>query len=175
MDPKRWEQIDKLLDEALEVEHGHRHAFLAKTCCGDEELRKAVEELIAAHEQAGSFGERPAMEVAARLMTEEPSRSLVGKRLGPHEILSLIGRGGMGEVYRARDTRLDRIDALKILPVEVAADPERIRRFVREAKAASALNHPNIATIYEIGESEGIHWISMELVERETLAQRPRT
>jgi len=78
----------------------------------------------------------------------------------------------MGEVYRARDSRLNRIDALKILPVEVASDPERIRRFVREAKAASALNHLNIATIYEIGESEGIHWISMELVEGETHSQR---
>ena len=172
MDPRRWEQIDKLLEEALEREPGERATFVAHACGGDEELRKTVEELLAAHEKAGSFGETPAVEMAARAMIEGPGRSLVGKRLGPHEILSLIGRGGMGEVYRARDTRLDRIDALKVLPVEVAADPERIRRFVREAKAASALNHPNIATIYEIGESEGIHWISMELVEGETLTQR---
>ncbi len=99
-------------------------------------------------------------------------RSLVGKRLGPYEILSLIGRGGMSEVYRVRDARLDRNDALKILPMEVASDPARIRRFVREAHAASALSHPNIATIYEIGESESVHWIAMELVEGETLAQR---
>src|SRR5262245_50019858 len=103
---------------------------------------------------------------------QKERQSLVGRRLGPYEILSLLGAGGMGEVYRARDTRLDRLDALKILPTEVAADPERLRRFQREAKAASALNHPNIATIYEIGESGGIHWIAMELVEGQTFSAR---
>jgi serine/threonine protein kinase len=129
--------------------------------------------LLAAPEKAGSFCETPALDLATGAMTGQTGRTLVGKRLGPCEILSLLGRGGMGEVYRARDTRLDRSDALKILPIEVAADPERIRRFAREARAASGLNHPNIATIYEIGESEGIHWISMELVEGEILSQRP--
>jgi Tol biopolymer transport system component len=172
MDPKRWQQIDRLLEEALDREPGQRAIFLAQACGSDTELRRAVEELIAAHEQAGSFGERPAIEVVAQAIAKGPSRSLVGKRLGPYEILSLVQRGGMGEVYRVRDTRLDRIDALKILPEEIAADPERIRRFVREARAASALNHPNVATIYEIGESDGIHWIAMEFVEGETLAER---
>ena len=172
MDPKRWQQIDKLLEEALDREPEQRAAFLEQACAGDEELRRKAEALLAAHEQAGDFVEVPALDLAARAMGEQPGRSLVGRRLGPYEILSLLGRGGMGEVYRAQDTRLDHIDALKILPAEVAADPDRSRRFVREAKAASALNHPNIATIYEIGESDGIHWIAMELVEGETLAER---
>ncbi|HYK88339.1 MAG TPA: protein kinase [Acidobacteriota bacterium] len=159
-------------EEALDREPGRREAFLEEACAGDEDLRQKVITLLTAHDKAGSFGETPALELAARAMAEQAVRSLVGKRLGPYEILSLIGRGGMGEVYRVRDTRLDRIEALKILPTEVAADTERIRRFVREAHAASALNHPNIATIYEIGESDGVRWIAMELVEGETLAER---
>src|SRR6058998_3027050 len=93
-----------------------------------------------------------------------------GTRLGPYEIVSAIGAGGMGEVYRARDTRLDRIAALKILPIEVASDQQRTWRFIQEAKAASALNHPNLAHIYDIGESDGIHFIAMEYVEGQTLA-----
>ncbi len=168
MDPERWQQIDKLLGEALEREPRDRRIFLEQACAGDAELRKEVEALLEAHEKAGSFVERPALD----LIAQQPRQSLVERKLGPYEILSLIGRGGMGEVYQARDTRLDRMDALKILPLEVASDPDRLRRFVREAKAASALNHPNIATIYEIGESDGIHWIAMELVEDETLAER---
>ena len=112
------------------------------------------------------------MDPATRLLAQQRNQSLVGRKLGPYEILSMLGRGGMGEVYRAYDTRLDRTDALKILPSEVAVDPDRLHRFVREAKAASALNHPNIATIYDIGEAEGIHYIAMELVEGQTLAER---
>ncbi len=168
MDPVRWQQIDKLLGEALDQEPGQRRIFLEQACAGDEELRNEVEALLEAHEKAGSFVERPALDFVA----QQPRQLLVGMKLGPYEILSLIGRGGMGEVYQARDTRLDRMAALKILPAEVAADPDRLRRFVREAKAASALNHPNIATIYEIGRSDGIHWIAMELVEGQTLAER---
>ena len=165
---ERWQQIDKLLGEALEREPRERRIFLDQVCAGDEELRYEVEALLEAHEKVGSFVERPALDLVA----QQPPQSLVGRKLGPYEILSLIGRGGMGEVYQARDTRLDRVDALKILPLEVASDPDRLRRFMREAKAASALNHPNIATIYEIGESDGIHWIAMELVEGQTLAER---
>ncbi len=168
MEPERWQQIDKLLDEALDQEPGQRKIFLEQACNGDAELCKEVETLLAAHDKAGSFVEKPALDLVAK----QSPQSLVGRKLGPYEILSLIGRGGMGEVYHARDTRLDRINALKILPIEVASDPDRLHRFVREAKAASALNHPNIATIYEIGESDGIHWIAMELVEGQTLAER---
>jgi len=94
MDPKRWEQIDKLLEETLEQEHAQRTAFLAQACGGDAELRKAVEELLAAHEEAGSFGETPALDLAAGAMAELPVRSLVGKRRGPHELLCLSGEAG---------------------------------------------------------------------------------
>jgi len=168
MNPERWQEIDKLLSEALKREPGQREDFLKQACTGNDELRREVDLLLEAHDRAGSFMEKPAVEATA---SSSPP-SLIGRKLGPFEVLSLLGRGGMGEVYKVRDTRLDRINALKILPTEVAKDPDRLRRFIREAKAASALNHSNIATIYEIGESDGIHWIGMELVEGQTLAQR---
>jgi len=123
-------------------------------------------------QQAESFIGEPAREVVTRVPTEDKARPMVGRQIGAYKILALLGAGGMGEVYRARDTRLDRIAALKILPVEVASDPDRMRRFVQEAKAASALNHPNVAHIYEIGESDGIPFIAMEYVEGQTLADR---
>ncbi len=169
---ERLLQIDRLLDAARGQEPEQRGAYLEQACAGDKDLRQEVEALLAAHEKAGNAVERPTLDLAAQAQTQKQDQPLVGRRVGPYEILSLLGRGGMGEVYRARDTRLDRIDALKILPPKVAGDPERLRRFVREAKAASALNHSNIATIYEIGESDGIHWIAMELVEGETLSER---
>ena len=122
MDPERFQQIDKLLEQALDCEPAHRKAFLEQACAGDEELRKKVEALLAAHEKAGSFVERPAVDLAAQALARRQGQSLIGTRLGPYQILSLLGRGGMGEVYRVRDTRLDRMDALKILPVEVATD-----------------------------------------------------
>ncbi len=98
-------------------------------------------------------------------MAKNQSQSLVGRQVGPYKIHSLLGVGGMGEVYLAQDPRLDRDIALKILPTELASDPARIRRFIREAKAASGLKHPNVATIYEIGKSDKFHFIAMEYVE----------
>ena len=172
MNPERWQQIDKLLEEVLEQTRERRAAFLDAACAGDENLREEVEVLLAAHERQEGVLDSPALEVAARGIAAAKAGSLVGRRLGPYQIVSLLGAGGMGEVYRARDTRLDRQIALKVLPLEVTEDPERLKRFVREAKAASALNHPNIATIYEIGQSDGIHWIAMELVEGQTLSER---
>ena len=168
----RWQQIEKIYHSALEHEPRQREAFLREACAGDEALRKEVESLLAHQPQAESFIEKPALEVAAKGMAQNPAQSLVGQQVGPYKIHSLLGVGGMGEVYLAQDPRLDRAIALKILPAELASDPDRIRRFIREARAASGLKHPNVATIYEIGKSDEFHFIAMEYVEGQTLADK---
>ncbi len=160
-----WQQIEKICHSALEHEPRQRQAFLREACAGDEALRREVESLLAYQAQAESFIEAPALEVEAKEMAQNPAQSLVGRQVGPYKIHSLLGVGGMGEVYLAQDPRLDRAIALKILPTELASDPDRMRRFIREARAASALKHSNVATIHDIGESEGVHFIAMEYVE----------
>src|SRR5262245_16144607 len=172
MNPERWRQVEQLYHSALEREDDQRTAFLAEACAGDHSLRREIESLLAHQSQAESLLETPVMEVAAKALADDRTGSMTGQSLGSYQILSRLGAGGMGEVYCARDNRLDRTVALKILPAEVAADAERMRRFVREAKAASALNHPHVATIYEIGEAEGVNFIAMEYVEGQTLAAR---
>jgi eukaryotic-like serine/threonine-protein kinase len=171
MTPERFQQLEKLFEAALEREPSQRDAFLQEACVGDPALRRQLEALLASHEEAPSFLESPSLKVVA-LLTENEGRFMVGQRIGPYEVLRELGRGGMGEVYQARHTRLDRIDALKILPSKFAADRERMHRFIREGRAASSLKHPNVATIYEIGESESVRFISMEYVEGQTLAAR---
>lgn len=170
MQAERWEQIDRLFDAVLEREPAERASFLANACAGDDELRREVESLLAAHERAEKFIEAPAMEVAAKAAAAQGKIfSALGREIGPYRVLSLLGAGGMGEVYLAEDTRLGRRVALKLLPAEFTHDAERIRRFEREARAASALNHPNIITIYEIGQSDGAYFIATEFVEGQTL------
>ncbi len=152
MTPERWQRIKPLLQSALERDPGERSAFLAAECAGDEALRNDVESLIASHDQASGFIESPAVEFMADSL-EDQTDSLAGQFFGPYQINDRIGIGGMGEVYLAEDAKLDRKFALKILPEGVAVEGDRMRRFVQEAKAASALNHPNIITIYEISET----------------------
>src|SRR5262245_27467497 len=122
--------------------------------------------------EAKSFIEVPALEMADKAMADETDRVLIGKQLGAYRITSLLGVGGMGEVYQAEDMRLGRSVAVKVLPEEMAQDKERLSRFVREARAASALNHANVAHIYEIGQSDGLHFIVLEYVEGQTLAKK---
>ncbi len=172
MKPERWRQVDQLFQAALEYAPDDRSAFISEACGDDDSLRCEVEKLLAADGQAGSLIETPAYAVAAPLIVGSDVHLLLGNNIGHYQIISLLGKGGMGEVYRARDIKLDRIVALKILPAEVAADKERMGRFIREAKAASALNHPNVAHIYEIGDAEGVSFIAMEYVEGQTLAAR---
>ena len=172
MTPERWQQIEKIYHSALELAENERAAFLEKACAGDEGLRREVESLLAHEEQAESFIESPALAVAAQEQAQDHAHSWVGQQMGSYKILSLLGSGGMGEVYLARDSRLDRTVALKILPAQVASDQDRMRRFIREARAASALKHPNVTHIYEIGESDGVHFIAMEYVEGKTLAAK---
>jgi eukaryotic-like serine/threonine-protein kinase len=168
MTPERWEQVGQLYQAALELRPGERTAFLRQACAEDESLCREVESLLAAEEDAADFLAAGAIDDAAKALAEEKSFS-PGKRLGHYQVRSLLGAGGMGEVYLAKDTKLDRAVALKILPAEFAADKDRMRRFEQEARSAAALNHANIAHIYEIGEAEGKHFISMEYIEGETL------
>jgi non-specific serine/threonine protein kinase len=169
---ERWATVKRLHQAALEREASRRAAFLDEACAGDAVLRDEVQSLLAYDQDAESFMESPALEVTARGLSEAPAITLVGRTLSHYEIVSLLGAGGMGEVYLARDPRLERSVALKILPPDLALDADRMQRFVREAKAASALNHPNVATIYDVGESksDALHFIAMEYVEGETLA-----
>src|SRR5262245_10401415 len=172
MKPDQWRQVDQLFQAALERAPEERTSFISEACGGDDSLRREVEALLAADGQAESFIEAPAYAVAAPLLVEDETPSPMGKIIGHYQVISLVGRGGMGEVYCARDTKLDRVVALKILPKEMSVDWERMRRFSREAKAASALNHPNVAHIYEIGEENGMSFIAMEYVEGQTLAAK---
>ena len=171
MEPERWQQIERLYHSTLKVEPSQRATFLREACADDEVLRREVESLLAQQKQAESFIEAPALEQAKR-MVENRTGSLVGQQIGSFKVLSLLGVGGMGEVYLAEDRRLDRTVAIKILPAELASDADRMRRFALEAKAASAFKHPNVATIYEIGECGGVHFIAMEYIEGQTLTAK---
>ena len=168
---ERWQQIEKICQSALELEESRRRAFLDEACAGDEELRREVESLLKFESRGDQFIEQPAMEVAAKMMAHEKPESLLGQQLGSYQILSLLGTGGMGVVYKARDTRLKRSVAIKVLPADQVSDPERKRRFILEARAASALNHPNIITIHDIGREGRIDFVVMEYVAGKTLEQ----
>src|SRR5262245_61956885 len=172
MTPERWEEIGQLCAAALEMTPDERGAFLEQACAGDEDLRREVESLIAADARAGDFIAAPAVGNAVEFLTEERVPSLTGRMLGDYEILAFLGRGGTGEVYLARDPSLERKVALKLLLDDFTCDEARVRRFIQEAKAVSALNHPNIITIYEIGEADGRRYISTEFIEGQTLRRR---
>ncbi|HEX8028761.1 MAG TPA: protein kinase, partial [Vicinamibacterales bacterium] len=164
MTGSRWRQVTDIFHRALERDQASRDAFLREACTADPSLRADVEALLAAHEQAGSFGETPLGTSIARQLA-------AGTELGPYRIEALIGAGGMGEVYRARDTRLHRDVALKVLPSALVGDPARLARFVQEARAASALEHPYIAAVHDFGEAEGVTYIVMELVRGQSLKE----
>src|SRR6266545_2166542 len=144
MTPERWQQIDELFQTAVELEPGRRAAFLNQACAGDQALRCKVESLIAADADEWNFIEEPALPLAAPFVADDQPQLIPAQRIGDYTIINLIGRGGMGEVYLAKDEILNRRIALKLLPVDYTKDNDRLRRFQREAQAASALNHPNI-------------------------------
>jgi serine/threonine protein kinase len=171
MTPERWQQVKAIFNSAIQYRPGERESFLSQACSGDHYLRSEVESLIASHEKSGEFIDAPAYQAAAWL-ADDKAELKSGQKIGSYEVLSFISRGGMGEVYLAQDQRLSRKVALKLLPVSFTTDLDRLRRFEQEARAASALNHPNIITIYEIQEFSGSHVIATEFVEGETLRQR---
>lgn len=163
MTPERWQQIDKLLEQALEQEPGSRAAFLDEACNGDAALRQEVESLLSAHGKAVGFSEAGFRQTPEKRTDVEEAESLTGRHIVHYQILSRLGEGGMGVVYKARDQHLDRFVAIKVLPHELVADADRKRRFVQEAKAASALNHPNIITIHDIASENSRDFIVMDL------------
>src|SRR5215204_5073672 len=171
MRAERLQQVSPIFRRAVELPPAGRAAFLDSACAGDAALRRDVERLIDAHERAGSFIESPAYERAAGLLAAEPANPIVGQLTKHYRVVAPLGRGGMGEVYLAEDTRLHRKVALKVLHKTIIEDKEHLRRFEREAYAASALNHPNILTIYEIGETDSAHFIATEYIEGETLRE----
>jgi serine/threonine protein kinase/Tol biopolymer transport system component len=175
MKAERWKQIDSILQAALDRAPAERSAFLEQACVGDPSLRPEVEALIDSHEKAGSFIEAPVFEAAAELVVDSATESLIGQSLGPYKISAELGAGGMGVVYLAFDTRLGRRVALKLLPAHFTRDQQRLRRFHQEARAASALNHPNIVTIFEIGRAGDRPFIATEYIEGETLRRRLST
>ena len=169
MKPERWRQIEQIYHSTLEREESQRDTFLKEACAGDEALRREVESLLAHKDQAESFIEEPALEVAAKGMAQNRAPSLVGRQVGPYKIHSLLGVGGMGEVYRAKDTRIGREVAVKVLPSAFSADRDRLRRFEQEARASGRLNHPNILAIYDVGTCDASPYIVSELLEGATL------
>src|SRR5438874_3869603 len=169
MKAERWRKVNDLFQSAVERAPGERAAFLHEACQGDEGLRQEVDSLLTSHERAENFIESPAFEVAPELLTNDRAGALVGELIGHYRIESLIGVGGMGEVYLARDERLGRKVALKLLPKRLTADETQLSRFKTEARSASALNHPNILTVYEIGAEGNRQFIATEFIEGITL------
>ena len=171
MQGERWQQISKLFQAALEREPDERPAFLDQACAGDDSLRREVLSLISSHGEAGKFIESPVYEAAAPLFADHHSFR-IGEILGPYRIVAHIGSGGMGEVYRARDSRLGRDVAIKVVLAAFSNDADRLRRFEQEARAASMLNHPNILAIYDVGTHNGAPYVVSELLDGETLRHR---
>lgn len=172
MTPDRWEEINQLWDAALELAEGDRPAFLERNCRGDEELRREVESLLA-YGGRGQQLDRPALQVIAEKLAAEPP-SLVGRQLGPYQIQGVLGAGGMGEVYKARDTRLNRTVAIKVLPRHLFERSDLRQRFEREARAIASLDHPHICALYDIGREGATDFLVMQYLDGETLSQRLR-
>src|SRR5215470_14524453 len=162
MQGERWRQVDKIFHDLIDQTPEQRASFLEQVCANDPSLKKEVEQLIEAYERSGSFLDSPAAAYG----------NLIGRSLGSYQVEGLLGVGGMGHVYRARDLKLKREVAIKMLPEEFSRDADRVKRFQREAEVLASLNHPNIANIYHLEEQNDSRYLVLELVEGETLAER---
>jgi serine/threonine protein kinase/Tol biopolymer transport system component len=171
MTPERWKRVEELYHAARTRPTGERVAFLADLCRDDESLRRDVESLLNEPECTDGLLDRPAR-AAAHIASEITPAAMSGRTLGVYHLQALLGAGGMGEVYRARDTKLGRDVAIKILPRSVTSDPNRLARFEREARMLAALNHPNICAIYGLEEADGLRFLILEFVDGETLGEK---
>lgn len=169
-----WENLKEIFHSAVMLPTNERAAYLDQVCNGDLSLRRRVEELLQSHEETGNFVDAPAFEAAAEMLIDGVELK-TGSRVAHYRVFSLLGEGGMGRVYLAEDTKLHRKVSLKFLSADVTKDHERLRRFEQEARAASALNHPNIITIHEIGEEDGHQFIATEFIDGQTLRERLRS
>src|SRR5256712_1398168 len=172
MTPARLQTIEEIYRAALDQKPDQISAFLDRACGGDEVLRRKVEALLASRERVADFIETSAVGLATKIIQNRQADSLVGQTIGHYKISERIGTGGMGDVYLATDITAGRKAALKLLPLRFTGDAERLKRFEREARAVVGLNHPNILTVYEIGEDRSTRYIASELIEGETLRQR---
>src|SRR5215813_8355189 len=172
MTPERYERIEQLCHQAMKRPAQERAAFLQAACAGDEALRREVESLLPTYEQPGSFLETPPADIAAEMLSSEETQSAPRRTLAHYQVRSLLDKGGMGEVYLAEDLRLGRPVAIKLLARHLIRDETAKARFLREARAASKLDHPSIATVHDIGEQDGELFMVMTLYEGETLKKR---
>jgi serine/threonine protein kinase len=165
MTPQRWDRIKQIFERAVELDPASRASFLDSACGNDPSLRAEVEQLVAEDDRGGGLIEESLVPIQKNALSS-------GSRLGPYEIVSAIGAGGMGEVYQARDSRLKRTVAIKVLPEYLASDRQARLRFEREAAAVAGLSHPHICALYDIGHQDGIDYLVMEYLEGETVAHR---
>jgi len=172
MEREKWEQVKDIFDAALRRTADERERFVAENCGGDDDLRREVQSLLSSFDDASSFMQKPAVGEVAEVVVGLNQPRAAGRRFGHYEIVRQIGAGGMGEVYLARDVKLNRRVALKVLPENLSAETEANQRLVREAQAAATLDHPHICQIYEIAEAEDCSFIVMQYIEGETLAEK---
>jgi eukaryotic-like serine/threonine-protein kinase len=168
----RWHSLETIYNNALALQPGERAAFLDAACGDDRDLRREIESLLTYEHQAETYMETPALQQAAQSLAQEGAGVLVDRMLGRYQLLSLVGQGGMAEVYCGVDSRLNRLVAVKVLPVYMASDSERVRRFEQEARAVAALNHPRICTLHDVGNESGMHYLVFEYLEGEPLSKR---